>query len=63
MGSGKPFFRVPSLFVFSDEVGEYRFSTPEGAILFLDLCGEAHFIFIWGGTTPFLKVEAEGGVS
>jgi hypothetical protein len=36
---------------------------PEGAILFLDLCGEAHFIFIWGGTTPFLKVEAEGGVS
>lgn len=34
-------FSGPSLFFFSDEVGEYRFSTPEGAILFLDLCGEA----------------------
>ena len=34
-------FSGPSLFFFGDEVGEYRFSTPEGAILFLDLCGEA----------------------
>lgn len=49
--------------MFSDEVGEYRFSTPEGAILFFDLCGETHFIFIWGGATLCLVVEAEGGAS
>ena len=34
-------FSGPSLFVFSDEVGECRFSTQEDAILFLYLYGEA----------------------
>lgn len=56
-------FSGPSLFFLGDEVGEYRFSTQEDAILFLYLYGEAHFIFIWGGATLCLVVEAEGGAS